>query len=116
MSFEKEILSAIAKRGPDDPATLPDILWAIDFYERVSASSEEISEGLQALLRSGAIRELPGHRYIDAELGPGSADFSPISKEELDAARKEYGRRFRKTYHELHPKSRRRDRRPGGSG
>lgn len=116
MSFETEILNAISKRGPDNPATLSDILWVVDYYQRLIASSEELSEGLQALLRSGAIRELPAHRYIDAGFGQGSADFSPISKQELDAARNEYGRKFRKTYHELDRKSQRPNGRKGRTG
>ena len=113
MSFEKEIFKAIEGRGPEDAASLWEILFVIDYFQRLIATQDELNDGLGALAGIGAIRELPGHRYIDARLGTGSADLTPISNEELDLAAKEYHREFWNADRRLQQKGRARpDKRP----
>ena len=101
MAFEKEIRVAIAGHGPDDAATLTDIIGAVDAQQKLIVTNDELADGLRALLAAGTIRELAGHRYIDAKLGPGGLTFTPITELELSEAVAEYGRRFRAAYKRL---------------
>jgi hypothetical protein len=99
--YTDDVARAIADHREDDPVELWHLHEAVDARERDAIDVDELNTILGWLASSGRVRELPGHRYVDATHGSGRTDLTPVTADEWVAARAEYSRWFARTFAEL---------------
>ncbi len=92
--FDDDILAPILGRDADDPASLWELLSSVDAVHQTFVDVDELNAALARLALGGLIRELPGHRYVDATAGGGDAHLRPITLFEWQAAIEEFQREF----------------------
>ena len=92
--YDEDIHGPIIGRGPGDPALLWELISSVDATHQTFIGVEDLQAGLGRLAAAGRISELPGHRYIDAAAGVGSAVMTPITAPEWDAAVAEFQAEF----------------------
>lgn len=94
MSIEEAVGAGVKGRTADNPATLSELVGVVDALERVIVTADELQAALHSLAAGGHVRELPRHRYVDAQLDRGSRRLTPIAVEALDAAVAAYRERM----------------------
>ena len=96
--FDDDVLGPILGRDSEDPAMLWELLSSVDAIHQTFIDVDELNAALGRLAASHRIRELPGHRYVDATAGAGAPDGSatlvPVSLFEWQAAIEEFQREF----------------------
>jgi hypothetical protein len=89
-----DLLDPIIGRGIDDPALLWELISSVDAVHQTFIGIDDLQAGLARLAAAGRIRELAGHRYVDAHAGVGSAEMAPITASEWRAAVDEFQAEF----------------------
>ncbi len=88
------IYEAIKGRSEKGAASLADIIGAVDYYERVIFSCEELENGLRDLIQHGKIAEISKHKFVDAKGQSYPRTFSGVTEDEWEQAYKQYSREF----------------------
>jgi len=92
--FDDDILGPITGCDAQDPAPLWELLSSVDAMHQTLIGVDDLNAALARLAAAGLIRELPGHRYIDAVFEGGSAQLTPISVFEWQAAIEQFQAEF----------------------
>ncbi len=92
--YDDDILGPIIGRGPDDPARLWELISSVDAIHQTFLGAPELQAALQRLAARDLIRELPGHAYVDAEYDTGSAQLTPLTESQWQAAVEEFQAEF----------------------
>jgi hypothetical protein len=86
-AMDATVHAAIAGRTAMAPVGIPELLDAIDYVERVAATSDELEGSLARLVGAGLIAELDGRRIVDGRSAIGLHGGTGISSAAFGAPR-----------------------------
>lgn len=92
--LDRRILKTIQGHTPDNPQTLVGIIGGVDASERLVLSHEELSGGLQRLIRTGHVAETDLQAFCDATGGDFPKTFTGITASDHSTAVIQYREMF----------------------
>jgi hypothetical protein len=94
MSLDRSIFKAIKGHTEDKPQDLVGILAYVDSREKLLLTHEELSGGLERLIRGNQIAEVVPHKFVDTAGRPYSHNFSRLSLSDHEQACQAYRKWF----------------------
>jgi hypothetical protein len=85
-AFDRDILKAISGFTRKSPQDLPGILNAVDAFQRMILTHDELIGGLARLIKAGKVAEAGNYRYYAPKSPPAARSFSGVPLEEYDRA------------------------------
>jgi len=99
--LDQRIFQAIQGCDSTAPQTLMGIIGGVDASERLVLTHDELSGGLQRLVRAGYVAEIEPHRFYDASSGDGADTYSGIAESDHASAVQEYRDWFQRQLDDL---------------
>lgn len=85
--FDDDVHAALQQATPESPATLIDILNAVDARQHLVLTLEELNAALEALVTSGRAQQVTPAEFASGE---GSRAFTPVTFEHYEGAVRRY--------------------------
>jgi hypothetical protein len=100
-AYDRDIFQAIKGHPEQNPQDLPGILAAVDAFQRLILTHEELVKGVARLIEAGQVVEAGSYRYYVPKASPSVRNFSGIPLAEYHRACEDYHERFSKAVQEL---------------
>ncbi len=104
MQLDEYIFEAVKGHTLEHPQDLVGIIYHVDGCMKLMMLHEEFAGGLQRLIESGRIAEIPRHRFYEVIDGSAPRSFSGLTVEEQSRAEEAYAKWFRQEYRKLSEK------------
>lgn len=93
--FEEDILWALEESNPENPMELWELIYAIDYRQRVIASYDEIRTAIKTLIMNGDIKETTKLHYYKTQGKETKRLFTEFSESEYEKTVEKYREWFR---------------------